>query len=1027
MNLYELLTNYKHLAVVDRMINQIEEDDDLVIIDRIIKNEKTYYKISSTKKFCSYTGAISTNLVLDAKLNVVKQECGCLEYYRKKQCVHATLLYASALRILNEERYNKEINKYKKSKLAYEQEIILNDLATDLRTNSTYFKKIHLTPEIYKESNQYYLSLRIAYDKEYMVKSISEFINLIEEKKFYAYGQKLSFIHSYEMLDDESKEFYAFLLGTSHENALKSINIKKSQFLRILEIYHTSKIYYGNEFKKPKLYQINELEKINIILDEESLHLDISKDLEELVCGINNAYFYNDENIYYYHFKKRNEAILFNSLFKCKNNSLWIEANEIDFISNLLPMIKKDIIINDDFYKKYKLPDVIITSYFEYQNNNIVNKINIDVEDKYINTPYVNQILDTYYQLLESFGFIKQKDDLYILSKIEEQYAFLTADLTAFKNYGEVYFDKSIKKIKLKKSERIQIYVSFNVGLLDFKFDSKELSIDEVKAMLDAYHDKKRFVKLKNDVILEVKEEDVKELNNFLEDFNLNKDDIGKNLNKPINYLLKLVEGKSDSIHYDDKIYEMVKNVLEYKNSDILPNETFAKVLRPYQLDAFKWLSMLAEFGFGGILADDMGLGKTLEIISFLASDKIDKPSLIVCPMSLVYNWENECKKWNLNIAVNLIMGSAIERENIINNINENSKSIYITSYDSLRRDIELYNKEFRMIVADEAQYIKNQNALKSTAIKQLKSELRFALTGTPIENGLADLWSIFDYLMPGYLADYNHFKSRYETLIMEDDQETLTLLKKRVQPFILRRTKKSVLTDLPAKTEEVYYCKMEDKQKEIYHNFVEKIKNELNKDGNSILALIMRLRQICITPELIYEEEIASAKLNLAIELINRAISSNHRILLFSQFSSVFPIISRLLDAENISYYIIDGTVPAAKRMELVDSFNEDTNIKVFMISLKAGGTGLNLTGADMVIHLDPWWNVSAENQATDRAYRIGQTKNVHVIKLVCKDSIEEKVMLLQHLKSELAEQVLVKQEKKINLTKKDILELIS
>lgn len=741
MKLFELLTNYKHLSVVDRMLEQAEDDaSNLVLIDKISENGKASYRISATKKFCSFTGAIATALVLDSNFMAIEQECGCLEYYRKKQCVHITLLYAIGLKILNAELYNSEINKYKKSKLAYEQELILNDLATDLRTNSSYFKKIHLTPEIYREANQYYLSLRIGYDKEYMVKSISEFINLIEEKKFYSYGQKLSFIHSYEMLDDESKDFYSFLLGTSHENALKSINIKKSQFLRILEIYKTSAIYYGNDLKKSKLYQLNELEKINIILDEDSLHLDLFNNMTQLVCGVNSSYFYNDDGIYFYHFKKRNEAILFNSLFKCKDNSLWIEANEIDFISNLLPMIKKDIVIEEDFYKKYKLPDVVITSYFEYQNSCIINKIQVDVEKEYLNTPYVTQILDTYYQLLESFGFIKQEKELYSLSKVEDQYAFLTADLTAFKNYGEVFFDKSIKKIKLKKSERVQIYVSFNVGLLDFKFNSTELSVDEIKAMLDAYHNKKRFVKLKNDVILEVKDEDAKELNNFLEDFNLSKDDIGKNLNKPINYLLKLVDGKSDAIHYDDEIFKMIKRVVEYKTSPKLPKETFLSVLRPYQLEAFKWLSMLAEFGFGGILADDMGLGKTLEIISFLASDEKEKPSLIVCPMSLVYNWENECRKWNLEMPVHLIMGNANERENIINSIVEDTKGIYITSYDSLRRDIEHYNKEFRMIVADEAQYIKNQNALKSTAIKQLKAELRFALTGTPIENGLADL-----------------------------------------------------------------------------------------------------------------------------------------------------------------------------------------------------------------------------------------------------------------------------------------------
>ncbi len=386
----------------------------------------------------------------------------------------------------------------------------------------------------------------------------------------------------------------------------------------------------------------------------------------------------------------------------------------------------------------------------------------------------------------------------------------------------------------------------------------------------------------------------------------------------------------------------------------------------------------------------------------------------------------NECVKWNLDIPVRLVIGSALEREEIIRQIDFDQKAIYITSYDSLRRDVEHYKKEFRFIVADEAQYIKNQNALKSAAIKQLKSQMNFALTGTPIENGLADLWSIFDYLMPGYLASYSRFKSRYEALILHDDQETLEVLKKRVKPFILRRTKKDVLKELPEKSEEIYYCRMDDKQEEIYHTYVERIKHTLKNNGKDILSLITRLRQICITPELIFNESFSSAKLNLALELIQRAIASNHRILVFSQFSSVFPILASMLDAEEIPYFILDGKTKSLERMELADSFNSNPNIKVFMISLKAGGTGLNLVGADMVIHLDPWWNVSAENQATDRAYRIGQTRNVHVLKLVCKDTIEEKVLLLQKVKRELADTIIHSEEKNIVLTKEEIFKLL-
>ncbi len=1025
--LNELLTAYKHLPIVEHMLNTKDEaiTEFVQIHQENIQNE-CYFIIEPTKQFCNATGAISSRIVLTSTYQIKQVECGCLEQYRKKQCVHITLLYALALKILCIKEFQMQLNLYKKAKLTLEQDCILNELATDLRTNAYYFKKIHLTPEVVKEKETHSLSLRIAYDKEYVIKSIAEFIDLMENKKFFSYGQKLSFIHSYEVLDDESKEFYSFLQGIHHEETFKSIQIKKSHFFQILEIYHNKGIYYGNEIRKTQYYRIQELENLNLKLDENYLFIEKPEHTEQLICGINYAYLLGEESIYAYHFKKRNEATIMNSLFRCRDEKgLWIEANAVDFISNVFPLIKKDVGIAESFYQKYQLPNVLIHSYFYYKEGIIWNDYKIDVDEKYLNTPYVAQALDGYEMMLEALGFTFKKNAECALYTLEQQYLFLTADISGLKTYGDVFFDASMKKIKLKKTSRVHVNVSYNVGLLDFKFDETNMSIEEIDAMLDAYHNKLRYVKLKNDVILEVKETDAKELNNFLEDFNLTEKKLSPTISKPLNYILKLVDGISEPIHFDETIYQMIKTIRGYKESKTMPPMEFQSIMRPYQIEAFQWISMLANFGFGGILADDMGLGKTLEILSFLAYDTTLKPSLIVCPMSLIYNWQNECSKWNLSAPVQLIIGSAPEREEIIHKIPQNKKVIYITSYDSLRRDVEQYSVQFRLIVADEAQYIKNQNTLKSTAIKQIQAELHFALTGTPIENGLADLWSIFDYLMPGYLSNYHHFKTRYETLIMEDDIETLTLLKKRVQPFILRRTKKDVLTELPSKTEEIYYCKMEGKQEEIYKTYVEKIKNDLQQDGPHVLALITRLRQICISPRLLFEEDIPSAKLNLALELITRAISSNHRILIFSQFSSIIPILASMLESEGISYYSLDGKTPSQKRIELVNDFNRNQRIQVFLISLKAGGTGLNLTGADMVIHLDPWWNVSVEHQATDRAYRIGQTKNVHVLKLVCMNSIEEKVMLLQHLKNTLADQIL--KNEKLSLTKNDILDLIS
>lgn len=1027
MLLMDLLNKYKHLPIVDRMLLTMDKTaSSFVTITKEVKEGKTYYLVEPTQNFNNCTGSISSAVLLNDQFEFVQAECGCLEHYRKKECVHTTLLYAFGLKQLNTEAFDQALEEYRISKLAVEHCNLLNKLADDLRTNSSYFQKIHLSAEINALDGGYSLSLHIGYDKEYVIKNISEFITNMESNRYYSYGQKLSFVHSYEVLDDVSKEFYSFLLNIVDEGSLKSVKIKRSQFLKILEIYHQSGIYFSVDNRKTSFYPIVDLDKLDVILDNQYLYINQPINTTKLTCGVNYAYFLGENNIYAYRFKKRNEAIIFASLFKSDQKGLWIDANETEFISNLLPMLQKEVIIEEAFYEKYSLPHVVIDSYFIYQNGIILNQFKIEVEEIYKNTPYVAQIVDGYLKCLESFHFVKTDKNSYSLNSLEHQYAFLTSDISTIKNYGAVYFDESIKKITLKKSNRVHVAISYNIGLLDFKLEGGTLTIEEIQAMLQAYRHKKKFVKLKNDTIIEVKAEDVKQLDDFLEDFNISINELNKKVSKPLNYILKLVDVEDDMVSCDEQLISMIRQIEDYKSSKEVPSIEFLSVLRPYQLDAYKWLRMLSKFGFGGILADDMGLGKTLEIISFIASDEAEKPTLIVCPMSLVYNWENECCKWNLKIPVSLIIGNAMDRENKIKEINYEKKSIYITSYDSLRRDIELYKGVFRFVVADEAQYIKNQFALKSAAIKQLESQMNFALTGTPIENGLADLWSIFDYLMPGYLANYNHFKSRYESLIMNHDEETLDILTKRVQPFILRRTKKDVLKDLPEKSEEIYYCKMDEKQEELYKTYVENIKQDLKKNGNQVLSLITRLRQICITPELIYDEPFNSSKLALALELITRAISSNHRILIFSQFASVFPILAKMLEQENISYYILDGSTKAVKRMEMVEDFNLNQEIKAFLISLKAGGTGLNLVGADMVIHLDPWWNVSAENQATDRAYRIGQTKNVHVLKLVCKNTIEEKVLLLQKAKSELADSIIHSEDSNVKLTKKEILQIL-
>ena len=443
-------------------------------------------------------------------------------------------------------------------------------------------------------------------------------------------------------------------------------------------------------------------------------------------------------------------------------------------------------------------------------------------------------------------------------------------------------------------------------------------------------------------------------------------------------------------------------------------------ILREYQKRGFLWIKTLKYNGFGGILADDMGLGKTLQVIAFLLSEYLEEegnsPSLIVAPASLVFNWQSEIRKFAPDLPVQMVVGKAGDRKSIIEHAG--SRDILVTSYDLLKRDIGLYeNMTFSNQIIDEAQYIKNHNTQAARAVKMVNADFKLALTGTPMENRLSELWSIFDYLMPGFLYSYQRFREELELPIVQDNSENeIKRLQKMIRPFVLRRLKKDVLKDLPDKLEKNYYARMEGEQQKLYDAHVKRMRLMLDKQSEEefksskiqILSELTRLRQLCCSPELVFDKYTGrSVKSDLCIDLIKNAVSGGHKILLFSQFTSMLSILEERLKAEKISFYTLTGSVNKEKRAQMVEDFNHD-NTSVFCISLKAGGTGLNLTSADIVIHYDPWWNLAVQNQATDRAHRIGQEHVVMVYRLIIEGTIEDNIVKLQEKKKELAEQIL-------------------
>uniref|UniRef100_UPI0034A1E72D DEAD/DEAH box helicase n=1 Tax=Clostridium disporicum TaxID=84024 RepID=UPI0034A1E72D len=517
----------------------------------------------------------------------------------------------------------------------------------------------------------------------------------------------------------------------------------------------------------------------------------------------------------------------------------------------------------------------------------------------------------------------------------------------------------------------------------------------------------------------------IKELFNMINLLNLEKD-----LDKGISYINKskssLVQGiinKCDlSFIYNNGSLKSVEDKLEaLKSKEIKISKMLMSTLRPYQYEGVKWIDNLYELDFGGILADDMGLGKTLQTIAFLSMKKKEK-FLIIVPTSLIFNWRDEFLKFAPSLKVGIVYGD--KRDDVLKDYKKFNG--LITTYGILKNDLDKFiDKEFDICIIDEAQNIKNYKSQNAEAVKKIKSRFKLALTGTPIENSLKELWSIFDFVMPGFLYSTKEFESKFS----KDDEKSMMLLKTLINPFILRRTKEEVAKDLPGKSEKRIIVELDENQRFMYKNYLNNVREKIKTDSNiQVLSHLTRLRQICLHPALVFPEYIGnSGKFIIAHKLIKSAIKNDRKILIFSQFTSVLDMFGAELEEDNIKFFKLSGDTLSKERMKLVNDFNNSDDVKVFLISLKAGGTGLNLTSANLVIHFDPWWNPAVESQASDRAHRIGQEKDVEVIKLIAKETIEESIVTLQEDKKELIQDILSGSNiKSSSINKKMIQELI-
>ena len=889
-------------------------------------------------------------------------------------------------------------------------------------------EKYDLTPFIYLQDDEINVDYRVGNEKKYVVKNITEFIDRINHQENYKYGKSLEFVHS-------EKNFT--------ENALKQIDfMKKAISFRSQDIedynYYYEPIKRNIPIDKRLLDELYEINKENLSFGEVEpelrLYINKEEDFYVIRVSINQEMFIGNKHGYRYEMN--------NGKFYMERIVLDEEGNIARFLESIIENEGQLIVLEEQYHDFYKYVLLPILSYFEVFDQSQEEiptydeiKIYGDIDDDqmiYFQPVYVDenqnrvygfndQLMTTYQQdLVEKYieryasSIDIKKHRAYFDTNSQTTYEFIFEGLDYLKQYGDVYVSEALKRVGKKISYNLHVGVRIENDLLKFDISSHEIPKKELQAVLNQYRRKKKFYRLKNGELLYLDSPDLEELNQFMDDYHIDVKDIDDGEFSMNKQRMLAIDEENDFEYVElDREESFVETLDRFKSAtqkEYPIAKEYNTILRDYQKEGYVWLHTLKDYGFNGILADDMGLGKTLQIITLLDSLETPRPSLVVCPSSLIYNWEDEVHKFSNKLPVTCITGNIQTRSELIKEIKQ---GLYVTSYDYMRRDFELYQEiEFEYVILDEAQYIKNQKTKNAQSVKTLKTRHKLALTGTPIENSLAELWSIFDFLMPQYLYNYHHFKETYEIpIIKNEDQQKQAKLKQLVEPFILRRTKKDVLTELPDKIENNVIIPFTPEEEKVYLANLSTINSELQSaiqvnhiDKIQILAMMTRLRQLCCDQRILYKDIIEpSSKLKACMDIIETAKENNQKVLLFSSFTKSLDLIEAELRKKDISYYVLTGSTTKIKRHQLVNAFQNDQTT-VFLISLKAGGTGLNLTSASTVIHYDPWWNMSAQNQATDRAYRIGQTNNVQVYKLIMKNSIEEKIQKLQEQKQDLS-----------------------
>lgn len=944
-------------------------------------------------------------------------------------------------------------------------------------------KFAHLIPTL--NIRRYYkkiaadLEFTIGSERQYVIRNMKNFLSSAYLKEDIKFGAKFTLHSVMPNFDPISAQLYNLLITAyEDEQSLSPYTISDSKvavnksflltptslqkFFAIMENTPFDLSFDG--YLYPQTSILNDRPNLKIKLENNAYGKAVLSLGKTSILPLDHHYRYLWVNDTLYHVDKEFSTYIKPLLLAFEQSpgiTLPIHTEDLPrFFSNVMPELEKiaSLDVSNTIMKKYDILPLNAAIYLDQDKNSLYADLKFKYGDIEIN-PFLNKEIvnhtgdkilirdqqeeDKIHALFAKYAFTPQKNH-YIQSDEMQIYDFLNDGIRELTNCAEIYYSDTMKANPIKRIENLStgIRVSDD-NVLEMSFEADDLNLPDIFSMLRSYRLKKRYHRLKNGTFINLDNDELENLADLAEHLNLkapkNSNTIKLSLAKAL-YLDNLsrdIEGLK--LSRNQAFNQLISDITEPAKLDIAIPPSLNGILRDYQKVGFKWLKTLAHYKLGGILADDMGLGKTLQVITFILSEKSKSPlpSIVIAPTSLIYNWQEEIERFAPELTSLVITGSRAERLELLKQ--SNNYDIIITTYNILKRDITDYeNRHFHYCFLDEAQHIKNPNTQNAKSVKHLQTDGYFALTGTPIENTLTELWSIFDFIMPDYLLSHSAFKKKFEIpIVKKQDPLVMRDLNRYITPFILRRIKSKVLTELPPKIESKLINTMTDKQAKIYQSYFiqaqKEFQTELAKNGFEqsrikILSILTRLRQICCHPSLFLEDyHGSSGKLELMLEMLIDAIKGNHRVLIFSQFTSMLAILQNELKNRSISYYYLDGSTPALDRVQMANSFNSG-NQPVFLISLKAGGTGLNLIGADMVIHYDPWWNPSVEEQATDRAYRLGQDNTVQVFKLITKNTIEEKIFNLQQKKKSLIDSIIQPGENFLSkLNEKELRELFN